>query len=465
MKKVIAASLALLMTVTMMMGAVLPVSAESSVAGDVTGDGRVNALDALVALRVISGQSYTGTMNARGLFTNGDAIVDMADLVQLLRYNSSNWDISLVGPAETETVAQQALSGTYYIQEKAVKFVSQNLLHSSGSSSPAIISNANRVARMTNLMKAYDPDVCGLVEYRWSHWYTAFEENIFPINGDDPEYEAHIVCRVDLSLNEIEGAGTSAETPKYLEEKMAIFWKNDRFDLCTDADGNAIKGNFWFSTTPDVMSPMFGTEDDELTPNESGVYVDGRQRQCIWVKLHDNETGKEFYYYNIHGPNAGDNDEAVAERLIPAMNLLVERTKMYCEKYGDAPVVLGGDFNMNYNLACDLSAYNVVVNGGFDDMAALFDNYQGTFPRYGNNINADGVITARIDFHFTDGDALPVSYKVMEEVFDENNEILVTDEPFGGLNPDYDASTDAIYYKYLGRWASDHVGLCSEFVF
>ncbi len=464
MKKTMAAILALLMTVTMMLGASLPAAA-SNAAGDVNSDGRVNALDALVALRVLSGKSYTGTVNERGLFTNGDALADTADLVQLLRYNSPNFNVSLIAPATTDTIAKQSLSGTYYIKEKAVKIISQNLLHSSGSGSPAVISNANRVARMTNLMKAYDPDVCGLVEYRWSHWYTAFEQNIFPITGNSPAYEAHIVCRVDLSLNEIEGAGTSPETPKYLEEKMAIFWKNDRFDLCKDANGNDIKGNFWFSTTPDVMSPMFGTENNVLEPNESGEYVDGRQRQCIWVKLHDNYTGEEFYYYNIHGPNAGDTAAAVEASLIPAMNLLVERANMYCEKYGDAPVILGGDFNLNFNLKCDRPAYEIVCEAGYDDMAILFNNLQGTFPRYGANITAAGVVTARIDFHFTDGSALPISYKVLEEVFDDTNQILVSDEPFGGLNPDYDPETDATYYKYLGRWASDHLGICSEYIF
>ncbi len=465
MKKTMAAILALLMTVTMMLGASLPAAAESNVAGDVNGDGKANALDALIAIRVFADQSYTGAVNMHGLFTNGDAVADTSDLAQLLRYVSPNFDVTLIAPASGDTVAQQSMNGTYYIKEKVVKIISQNLLHSSGSASPAIISNANRVARMANLMEAYDPDVCGLVEYRWTHWYNGFEKKIFPITGDTPEYEAHIVCRVDLSLNEIEGAGTSAETPKYLEEKMAIFWKNDRFDLCKDANGNEIKGNFWFSTTPDVMSPMFGTENNVLEPNESGEYVDGRQRQCIWVKLHDNYTGKEFYYYNIHGPNADDTAAAVEASLVPAMNLLVERADLYCEKYGDAPVILGGDFNLNYNLTCDRKAYNIIRNANFDDMAVEFKNYQGTFPKFGNNITAAGVVTPRIDFHFTDGKALPISYKVLEEVFDEFNEILVTDEPFGGLNPDYDPETDAAYYKYLGRWASDHLGICSEYIF
>lgn len=458
MKKVLAALLSILLTVTLMMGAVLPASA-ATVAGDVNGDGRADTLDALIALRVISGQTYTGKLESRGLFVNGDALADTADLVLLLRNASSDWEVELTAPDDADTVAKQELTGFYYIKNLAVRIISQNLLHSTGSGAPASRSNANRIVRMTNLMEAYDPDICGLQEYRWTHWYTAFEENIFPITGEDPAYEAYIACRVDLSLNEIEGAGTSAETPLYTEEKSAIFWKNDRFDLCVDAEGNEIKGQFWFSETPDKPSPYFGAS--ELVA-ENGVYTDGRQRQCIWVKLHDNYTGEEFYYYNVHGPNADDTEDAVKLSLIPAMQLLDARVKTYLEKYGDAPVVVGGDFNMNYCLACDLPAYSVLTESGYDDMAAVFNNYQGTFPRFGKNVTEEGVVTARVDFHFNyDDSATPISYKVLEEVFDENNEILVTDLPFGG----YNATAETDYDYFYGYWASDHLGICSEFIF
>ncbi len=446
--------LALLLVICMMGGVSLPTEAATVMAGDVNNDGTVNVLDAAVSLRLLSGKAYAGTTQVKGMFVDGDGVANMADLVLLLR-KAAGWDVELQAADAQATVTQHSESMFYYFSDYAVRVVDQNILHAGGGVR-ALDKKKYRMQRMKVLMNKYQPDLCSLQEYRWSDWYTLFEQTIFPAS----KYENHIVCRVDLSLNEREGAGTTAEMPIYIEEKAAIFWNDERFDLCKDSNGNAVKGNFWFSDTPDVMSTYFGCT-QVLSPNaEDGLYYDGRQRQCIWVKLHDNHTGEEFYYYNIHGPNASDNAAAVAASLTPAMNLLNARVQQNLEKYGKATVICGGDFNLNYALACDRVAYQVLIDNNFTDVAVATGNMQGTFPNWGANVTEDGQVTARIDFFFTyNDDALAIAnYKVLEETYDENlNEL----EDFGGFNPSGTADGDDRFYGY---WVSDHLGLCADFV-
>ncbi len=470
MKRVLTVVLALMLVLCMMGGAVLPVAAASNVAGDVNGDGRTNSLDALVAVRVLSAQSYTGTLNARGLFVNGDAVADTADLVILLRHNSANYQVTLTAPAANETVGYEPLYQNYYLSNRALRILTQNIQHGDGSArvidGVAVDSRVYRKERMKTLMGLYNPDVIGLQEYRNDEWFAAFEQNIFPSSS----YGSYIVSRADpardtvgeaKALTRANGGVLRPEDAYQPDERLAIFWKKDRIEVCTRANGTEIKGMYWNSETPNVNSPTFGTSLDDVYASDNGLYmIDPTLRITMWIKLRDKLTGKEFYYFNIHGPNAGDTVESTAESLVPTVQLLNNMVASARKYYGEAPVIVGGDFNMNYYKVCDKAAFDE-MDKNFVELGEYMGNLQGTFPKWGNNIDTKGNVTARLDF-FLDyqGQTLPVNYQVLEETFDLEGNIL---EGFGGYNANY-KNNDIEDDKYNGYWASDHLGVFLDFI-
>ncbi len=442
---------ATLLAFAIFMGTWLGAPAASAAAitpGDVNQDGTIDILDAAVTLRLLAGQSYAGVKQEKNMFVSGDGAADMSDAVLLLR-KAAGWEVELEAAPDDAVVATHDKTGIYHFENYRVKFMIQNILHGGGGSRP-LDAKKYRMQRMPLLMEKYQPDVIGLQEYRWTDWRTLFEQTIFPAG----EYENHIVCRVDLSLNEREGAGSSAEMPLYIEEYAAVFWNDERFDLCTDADGNPVKGNFWFSETPDVMSHYFGAP--EVTANEEGLYYDGNQRQAVWVKLHDNHTGEEFYFINCHGPNLDDAEATLYGKAVA--DLLNNKQAELTAKYGDAPIVMGGDMNLDYCNPSDAPFFNELATT-FTDVGELMGQLQGTFPRWGRNVQEDGTIPVRGDIFFTDDiqHATCVRYNVMEETYDENlNEL----ENFGGYNPNYTIADE----KWNGYWVSDHLGVFAEFV-
>lgn len=461
----------------MMGGTVLPVTAESMVTGDVNGDGRTNALDALVALRVLSGLDYTGNVNARGFYVTGDTTADSADVALLLRYCSPAYDVALTPLAEDEVAVYQPLDKVLFLESDALRIVSQNIYHAGGSErlvdGVQIESRANRAVWMNTLMDLYAPDVIGLQEYRNEEWFTAFEETIFP----ESEYGRYIVSRADSSRDTVKeskalyilhGFQLKTEDAYQPDERLVIFWDLDRVELCTDSSGNEIKGMFWISETPDVNSPTFGMstddiyqayeEDEEGNITYENYMVDNTGRIAIWVKLRDKQTDKEFYYFNVHGPNADDTVEAAEEVLVPTVQLLNTRIQHNFTNYGEAPVILGGDFNMNSALESDRVAFDEIAKN-FTEVGTYLGEMQGTFPKWGNNVDTAGNVTARVDFFLNYHDSyISGQYQVMEETFDANGNIL---ENFGGYNADY-KNNDIADDKYNGYWASDHLGICMD---
>ncbi len=470
MKRVLTLILILALAVGMISGGVLPAAAASNVAGDVNGDGKANSLDILVAVRVLAEQDYTGTVNTRGLFVNGDAVADTADLALLLRNASPNYQVTFTAPGATETVSYEKVSKSYYITERSVRLLSQNIQHGNGGArvidGVEVDSRVYRKERMKILMGLYDPDVIALQEYRNDEWFAAFEQNIFPSS----DYGSYIVSRADSkrdtvgeakALTRANGGVLRPEDAYQPDERLAIFWKKDRIEVCTRADGTEIKGKYWNSETPNVNSPSFGTSLEDCYASDNGEYmIDPTLRITIWIKLRDKQTGKEFYFFNVHGPNAGDTVEAANECLVPTVQLLNSMITSARKYYGEAPAIAGGDFNMNYYLYCDKVAFDE-IDKNFVEIGEYMGDVQGTFPKWGNNVDAYGKVTARLDF-FLDykGMTLPVHYQVLEETFDLKGNILTG---FGGYNADYKNNTIEDD-KYNGYWASDHLGICTDII-
>ena len=102
-----------------------------------------------------------------------------------------------------------------------------------------------------------------------------------------------------------------------LSEGCPIFYRTDRFELIES-------GSFWLSETPLVMSKDW----------DSAHY-----RICIFVKLKDLNTGKEFAVFNTHLDHVSD--EARINGIAVVLDKIAE--------LGDIPSYLIGDMNAKEN--------------------------------------------------------------------------------------------------------------------
>lgn len=363
-------------------------------AGDVNQDGAINVLDALITLRILGGFTYNGALEEKAMFLDGDGIITMADVVCLMR-KAAKWEVDLTAAPADATVAQHADTDIIYLEEYKIKAISQNIRHSNDA---APNTRAERIARFKEVIPSYDPDVVAVQEYRNSAWFKAWQNEILA------GYNYYVATRADTTRD-----GLTPETAIQPDERMAIFWKADKFRLMDS-------GMFWLSETPDVNSPTFNVSDAYIEyDEEAGLYYDNRNRICVWVKLQDIATGMEFFYFDCHF-------HTVDISMPPSAQLIVERAQTIA---GDLPVIACGDFNL-YSRE---PAYPVLTSY-FEDVAVTMGDLSGTMHGYKENI-----VPERIDYFFTHGDTVDsVKYKVID-----------------------DRGSD-------GGFCSDHYGLYSEFV-
>ena len=134
-------------------------------------------------------------------------------------------------------------------------------------------------------------------------------------------------------------------------EFMAVFYRKGRF-VPLEYD------HFWLSDTPGVIG--------------SASWGNRVKRMVTWVKFLDNQTSKQFYFWNTHfdhqvQPSREKSAELVKQR--------VEALKT------ELPVILVGDFNAT---ARKNRAYEILTEGGFfadtytDEEAGTFHNFSGT---------------------------------------------------------------------------------------
>ena len=126
----------------------------------------------------------------------------------------------------------------------------------------------------------------------------------------------------------------------------AIFFNEERFEL-QEYD------HFWLSPHPDRISIGFGN----LMP-----------RYVMWARLYDNESEKEFYFFNTHFDNTAPFQENAAP-------LFLDMIETITEAY---PVVITGDFNSKPDREAYINLTEGNTPGGFAltntfDLAPDFD--------------------------------------------------------------------------------------------
>ena len=141
-------------------------------------------------------------------------------------------------------------------------------------------------------------------------------------------------------------------------EMGSVFYLRERFEVLD-------KSTFWLSETPEVAGSKGW---NAVLP-----------RIVSWIKFHDLENKREFFFFNTHFSHVGDEARAQSARL------LVEQVVNIA---GDEAVIISGDFNCTY----DSRPYEIITatdNG----LPPLFDtHYISETEHFGglNSINAFG---------------------------------------------------------------------------
>lgn len=214
-----------------------------------------------------------------------------------------------------------------------------------------------RAQKVISIIKEANPDSFGVQEAHWE-WMKKLSRYL-------PEYSY---------------VGVGREDGKKDGEFSAVFYKKNKF---TASDS----GNFWISETPEKPSKGW---DSACT------------RIATYVKLTDNENGKEYIHFNTHLDHVGRTAQ-------------INGAKMIQEKaasFGGIPVVCTGDFNVYQDSDC----YNTMVSGNMKDARKLAPDSDECYTFHGFRPDE---IHSRIDFVFVDEATVkPVNFKVINKMVD-----------------------------------------------
>jgi endonuclease/exonuclease/phosphatase family metal-dependent hydrolase len=160
-----------------------------------------------------------------------------------------------------------------------------------------------------------------------------------------------------------------------------ILYRKDRFELIDN-------GDFWLTSTPDVVSKIRGSE---------------CVRICTWAMLRDKVTDKTFVIANTHL------DHKINTVRTKQAGYLLDGIKDFIEKY---PVFLTGDFNAIPGSQAYLKLTETFYDArttaleGTEDTSCTYDNY---------GLEGTGYI---YDYCMCDDGAKALFYKVVNESFD-----------------------------------------------
>ena len=233
-----------------------------------------------------------------------------------------------------------------------------------------------RLASLDSLFQRYDFDIIGSQEP-----FQRQIDDLMDLHGDVYDY---VTFRT--------GSGGSPVTSHH----NPVFWKKDRFSLLDS-------GMFWFSETPDVQfSISWGAS---------------QPRNCIWVKLHDEESNQDFYVFNSHFDHQSTPAKA------QSASLLLARVDSIA---GDDLAICTGDFNTNQTtqIFANLSTSGVLVDTHTIADSIVNDDY-------------------RTSHGYTVIPPAPGSYRI--------DHILIS-ESFSGSISLWKCAVD----NFGGNWASDH---------
>lgn len=161
---------------------------------------------------------------------------------------------------------------------------------------------------------------------------------------------------MERGLRRYRWIGVGRDDGKTKGEYAAIFYNPERVGLVDE-------GHFWLNETPD--RPALGWDAACI-------------RICTWGHFRDRQTGKEFYYLNLHMDHVGVKARSEAARLV--MRRITEMTDG-----GRKLAVLTGDFNVGQSN----ELYSLFIESG-----VLKDCYTAAEVRFAENGTYNG-----FDYH------------------------------------------------------------------
>lgn len=197
----------------------------------------------------------------------------------------------------------------------------------------------DRAPYVSALIRFHDFDIFGSQE--------GFKNQLADVNKALPEYARY---------------GKGRDDGKDAGEHSAIFYKKDKFKLLN-------KGDFWLSETPGVPGKGW----DATCCN----------RICSWVYLQDKNTGKKFYFFNVHF----DHEGKTARR--ESAKLMIAKIKQIA---GKVPAMLTGDFNASRNTEpYGILKNSVFLHDSYSDVQYPYEN-NTSFNAFGKTIEGNDVI-------------------------------------------------------------------------
>lgn len=170
-------------------------------------------------------------------------------------------------------------------------------------------------------------------------------------------------------------------------ERAAIIYRTSRFQMLEN-------GWFFLSETPYSYSIGW---DAQLS------------RICMWTKMYDKVTEKEFYFFNTHFDHAGTTARTESAKLI-----IAQINEITAD--ADLPVFLTGDFN--FSTETGSMAYATLLEGGLSDSRKIAPRRQTSGPvGTANSWNWSAVSiteSQRIDFIYVNQKSEVLSYATID---------------------------------------------------
>ena len=184
------------------------------------------------------------------------------------------------------------------------------------------------------------------------------------------------------ALPEYHFVGAGREDGDIQGEASPIFFKKARFDLLES-------GHFWLSEQPQTASVGW----DAALP-----------RVCSWGRFQDRESGKIFWFFNLHLDHIG-----VVARAESAKLVLAKIKQMTSNER----VILTGDFNVDqYSQSYQLIAQSGVFRDAYQASKVCYA-YNGTF----NNFDIKAVSDSRIDHIFVSKEYSVERYGILTDTY------------------------------------------------
>ena len=362
------------------------------------------------------------------IFADGDTRNARDVAVRALADNDEQGD-SLYTPDEV-AVLERYVSDSYEYQADetmAARVVSLNILTHNlkgkeskyklyGSQVPEDYDFGVRYNYVKALFEYTSPDVVLLQEYSGiDFWGQAITLNTTALSGvyTSPDFPGYTWVNhgnrrgVLYENNTIANMGSSDP----FHAHNFVLFSSDKFEYLASATRFVSK-----TGTREVTGGNLGDNPGGGSYNDLGDYT--------WVALRDKATGIVSIYATIHTYNG---DLQRYPYMLDNLQCVTEELERVSAEYGNAPVVLGGDFNMrNEHYLFHASYDHMTEVANYRDSKVTGDN-SGTARVYGNNISGDDGASkfhARIDYIFANG-ADTYGYEVLDGQVEKRGEQYV----------------------------------------